>query len=520
MNIVLITPTPPDINAFGIRTLSSVLKQTGFDTKSIFLPGGIELLHFDGSYRYKYSEKILKQIAELCSDAALIGVSFMSHYLDRAIQITNYLKEKLNTPIVWGGTHPTYRPEESLEFCDIVCIGEGEYPIVTLVEKIFNGKEYTDIQGCWYRNNGKIQKNEIGAIVQNLDEIPYLDYDLHDHYVLDCKDDSIIPMNDEVMKEQFLKTPYFKNKNLFTYRTLTSRGCPHRCSYCASSAMMKLRRRSVDNVIGELEKILAQFGYIELISFFDDTYFAAPVEYFEEFRDKYKSRIGLPFHAQCSPNTINEKKMDLLVDAGLYHTEMGVQTGSEKIRKIYRRTESNQQIVATAELINKYSSKMLPPYYHIIVDNPWETTEDVKETLELILKLPRKSKLSISSLILFPGTELNERAKKEGLLEDELNEVCRRPFTFPKGTYLNFLIYLSGFSFVPRSLLKLLSKDLFVNSFHTQNPKRFYDLLFSLTHKLRIIGRGIRAVFAGDFERIANFVQSYRLTGGRSLHGR
>jgi radical SAM superfamily enzyme YgiQ (UPF0313 family) len=370
--------------------------------------------------------------------------------------------------------------------------------------------DYTDTKGFWFKVNGKIIKNEEHPIVQNLDELPFVDYDIENHYVHNWRSEDIVHIDESVMKEQFLRMPYFHNKHLITYRTMSSRGCPHRCSYCASSAMMKLRRRSVNNVIKELKEMLNRFNYIELVSFFDDTFFAAPVGYFEEFRDKYKREIALPFHAQCSPTTISERKMDILVDAGLFFAEMGIQTGSDRIKKVYRRVESNQKIIKAANLINRYSEQMLVPDYHIILDNPWEETEDVKDTLNLLLNLPGKFRLQISSLVFFPGTELNIKAREEGILKDELNEVCRKPFTFPKGTYLNYLIYLSGFPAIPRRFLKILSNDGFVNFFHSQRPKKVYELLFALAEKLRIMGKGIFALLTGDFGRIINYFKLAR----------
>lgn len=510
MNIVFITPTPPDINAFGIRVISSVLKMEGFSTKIIFLPGGIERLRFDGNYIYRYSEKTLQQITELCKSAALIGFSFMSQYFDRAAQVTGHLKKNGSSPIIWGGIHPTYRPEQSLDHCDIVCIGEGEHAVVDLARKISKGEDYMNTDGCWVKSNGTIIKNKPGTIVQDLDVLPFVDYDITDHYVYDWHSEDIIRISEDIMREQSLKLPYFKDKHLIAYRTMTSRGCPHRCSYCASSAMMQLRRRGVNHVIEELQQICARFNYIRLISFFDDTFFAAPIEYFEEFRDKYKDKIGLPFHAQCSPSTINEKKLQLLVDAGLYFTEMGIQTGSEKTKKMYRRVVSNTKILDAAGIINSYGSKMLTPEYHIILDNPWEDKEDVLDTLKLLLGLPGKFKLQISSLIFFPGTELNEKAKKEGLLKDELNEVCRKPFTFPRGTYLNYLIYLSGFPSVPRWVIKLLAWDRLVGVLHTEKSNKIYMAFFSVSEKLRLILKGILSLLKGDFGRIINYFKLAR----------
>lgn len=505
MNIAFITPTPPNIDAFGVRTLSSVLKRAGFQVRIIFLPGGIGRLRFDSSYIYRYPSKTLSRIADLCREADLIGLSFMSLYFDRAVQVTDHLRKEFpRKPILWGGTHPTYRPEQCLNHCDGVCIGEGESAIVEIVRRMASGADYSEVPGCWFRKGSGIRKNGAGSIVENLDELPFIDYDFRDHYVFEWRSGEVDQITPEIMKEQFLKLPYFGNRHRFAYRTMSSRGCPHKCSYCASSAMKRLRRRSVDHVIRELKEVTQQFDYIEIVSFFDDTFFAAPVEYFEEFRDRYKDEIGLPFHAQCSPTTLDKRKLDLLVDAGLYFTEMGIQTGSKRIQQMYRRVVPDEKILSAAALLNGCSSRLLVPDYHIILDNPWENVEDVRDTLRLLLRLPGKFRLELSSLIFFPGTELNDRARKEGIIRDELAEVCRKPFTFPRGTYLNYLIYLSGFSSVPRGLLRIFSFDLMVKRLHSQKPSRFYAVLFILTNKIRLACRGLQAMLRLDFKRIAD----------------
>lgn len=510
MEIALITPTPPDINAFGVRVLSSILKKSGYQTKLIFLPGGIEHLNFDSSYIYQYSSAVLEQIASICQGAGLLGFSFMSLYFDRAKQVSDYLRSQCQTPVVWGGTHPTYRPEQCLEYCDIVCVGEGEQAIVQLSDSIRNNEEYTATPSCCVKVNGKIQQNPSFPIIKDLDELPFADYDLENHYVFDWTQDAVVPIDDLEMKKQFLRMEYFHNQHLITYRTMSSRGCPHNCSYCASSAMKPLRRRSVDNVLSELQQVLDRFGYIELISFFDDTFFAAPVSYFEEFRDKYKKKIGLPFHAQCSPTTLTKKRLDLLLDAGLFYTEMGIQTGSRKIQNLYRRVVSDKSVLDAGRLIGDAGDKLMIPDYHVILDNPWETADDVKDTLNLLLEMPGKYKLQISSLVFFPGTELNTMATQEGLIKDELNEVCRKPFVRPKGTYLNYLIYLSGFSVVPRKFIRWLAHDWLVRRFHTIESLRIYDLLFLATARVRLVCRGITALLHGDFKRIINHFRLVR----------
>jgi radical SAM superfamily enzyme YgiQ (UPF0313 family) len=508
MKISLITPTPPDISAFGVRSLSAYLKAAGYRTQCLFLPGGIEHLRNQKEYIYQYPRGVIDQIIEICSDSDLIGISFMTQYFDRAVQITQTLKEHTNCPIVWGGVHPTAKPLEGLEYADLVCVGEGEITLLELVKRLEKGEDYTDIPNLWIKTGAKIIQNPTGLIVQELDKLPFMDYDLEGHYIYEPFQEKILPLNSELLKKVLPLSPYFANKMLITYRTLTSRGCPHRCTYCASSAKLNLRRRRVKNVIEELEIITHKYPFIQAISFFDDTFFAAKNGYFKEFSELYKERIGLPFHAQGSPTTINKEKLDYLVQAGLVATEMGIQTASPRIKKIYRREESNESIWRTASLLQNYRDKMLPPRYHIILDNPWETSDDVLETLKLILRLPRPFKLCLSSLIFFPGTELYEKAWAEGLIQDEKKEIYRKPFYYPKGSYLNILIYLAGFRYFPRWLLKLLSQNGLLCLLDRRRFTKFYEKLYEFLEKICLLGRGCKALCRGDFLRILKYLKT------------
>jgi len=508
MKILFITPTPADISAFGVRILSAYLKREGYQTESVFLPGGTEQLRFDQEFVYHYDKRIMNQIVELGKKSDIVGISFMSQYLDRAIQITSAIKKSTNTTVIWGGVHSTAKPEESLQYADMVCLYEGEEALMELLRKISAGTDYYDTRNIWFKKNGGIVKNDSRPYLQDLDSLPFFDFDLDGHYILDPVKNEIVRMKEEHLKRHLPRLSYFHNQFKITYRTMTSRGCPHRCTYCASSFMGTLRRRSVDNVIAELVEIRRKYPFIEMINFFDDTFFAAPTRYFEEFGEAYKKHIGLPFHAQCSPTTVNEKKLDCLIDAGLVFTEMGIQTGSERTQKLYNRMVANDKVLEAAHLIHKYRSKLLPPNYHIILDNPWETEEDVRETLQLILQLPRPfGKLCIASLIFFPGTELYKRAKAEGLIKDEFTDIYRKPFIYPSGTYLNYLVYLSGLRYVPQWLLKFLSTRTLIKLFSRKGLTGFYEGLYRITELVQLVRKGATALFIGDFGRISRYVK-------------
>ena len=66
----------------------------------------------------------------------LVGITLMTQYYDAGVQISQRLKAKIKAPIIWGGIHPTVRPEESLNHADIVCIGEGEMALLELIQKM------------------------------------------------------------------------------------------------------------------------------------------------------------------------------------------------------------------------------------------------------------------------------------------------------------------------------------------------------------------------------------------------
>ena len=155
MKITLISPYP-DITAFGIRTISAYLKNHGHKTQLIFLPDPFgDNLAFGVK---RYNESVLDALIPLCKDSNLIGISLMTNFYEGAVQITKKLKSGLKAPVIWGGIHPTIRPEESLEYADIVCVGDGEDAVLELVVKMGKGESYHDVKNLWFKCNEKVVK--------------------------------------------------------------------------------------------------------------------------------------------------------------------------------------------------------------------------------------------------------------------------------------------------------------------------------------------------------------------------
>ncbi|MEW6416565.1 MAG: radical SAM protein [Nitrospirota bacterium] len=481
MKITLISPYP-DITAFGIRTMSAYLKQYGHKTQMIFLPDpyGDNLMY--GVRRYE--DPILDELVSLCRGSDLIGITLMTNFFDGAVQMTQKIKSKLNTPVIWGGVHPTIRPEESLGYADMVCIGDGEDAILELVNRMAAGDDYSDTANLWFKSNGNIIKNPVRPLPRDLDIYPLPDYSLEDHHIF--FDGHIRRLTSEITKiclERGTVSHYLKK---IGYQTMTGRGCPHKCTYCINDAIKNLygnssylRWRSTSHVMKELLWVKEQMPYIGFIWISDDAFFARSPKTIEEFCREYREKIGLPFSCLASPLTVTEEKMAALIDAGLIYVQMGIQTGSSRIQELFnRKSMSNERVMKAIKIINKYKDKMFPPSYDFILDVPYETDRDVIESLKLIAEIPKPFRLQPFALVLYPGTKLHEMAKRDGLIEDERRQVYAKSYTMREPNYLNLLITLSRGGRFPGLLLKFLISSPVVDILNSRHLKPFFKLLF------------------------------------------
>ncbi|MBI5050074.1 MAG: B12-binding domain-containing radical SAM protein [Nitrospirae bacterium] len=511
MRLTFISPYE-DIVAFGIRILSAYLKKFGHATKIIFLCRE-RGKHANINYQ---SGEILDSLVDICKDSDLVGISLMTNHFNPAVSITQGLKSRLNIPIIWGGVHPTIMPEDCLNYADIVCIGEGEVPVLELIQKMEEGKDYFDTKSLWFRNKKNVIRNQIGGRINNLDALPFPDYDLEDHYIL--KNGKIKKADKDLIKEHFTQTRKIQCANrpkyvdviynlvkpkslekqhairdLAKYITSTTRGCPHNCTYCGNNALRKmhgatpyLRRRSVEHIINELLEAQKKMEYISMISFVDDNFFTAGIDELRNFSKLYKEKINLPFACTVSPHTIGREKMCLLVDAGLRLVKMGIESGSDKTLKLYNRGfMSTEKIKEASWIINEYKSKVIG-IYDIITDNPYETKDDIIKTFRLLLELPRPYRLQIYSFTPIPGTKLYEMAKKDNLIKDENKEIIDKVMETDKEiNYVNFLLALFNYN-IPKPILRILSNKNTLNILGSKAFKGIYIMAYKAYHFLKL----------------------------------
>jgi anaerobic magnesium-protoporphyrin IX monomethyl ester cyclase len=146
----------------GLAFLSAVLKQNGYQD--------IGLSYFTGTLDLNQWAEDLERIKP-----DLIGfysTAEQFHFIKKLI-------EAVPQPIftICGGPHPSCYPIciESIPRLDAICVGEGEYPLLELVQALDQGRDYTRINSLWVRRNGDIIKNPTHPFIHNLDELPFED---------------------------------------------------------------------------------------------------------------------------------------------------------------------------------------------------------------------------------------------------------------------------------------------------------------------------------------------------------
>ncbi len=505
IRVLLISVTEGAVS-YGLRSLSAVLKEAGFPVKMVFLPRETEGYRNEG-FKYFYPAKILDQITDLAKDFDLVGISLMSNHYSNAVEITRHLHKTTHALVIWGGIHPTIRPDECLADADLVCVGEGEDALLELAHKLNANQGYSDIENIWYRQEGTVIRTPLRPLVVDLDRFPYPDYDLEDHYIL--HHGMIQPMRADLLY-YYLRWPYDSEQEP-TYITMMSRGCTWNCTYCNNNALRmvyhndwRVRRRSVPNFIGELRNIEARYPGIKCFKIEDDV-FLDDNNTLREFAHLYKQNITTPlFVAGFQPTMVTDENVALLVDAGMKGVRMGIQTGSiDILHGVYKRPGSIEQLRKASMVFHKFKQQIDPPMYDLILDNPWESEEDRLKTINLVLDIPGPYVLDLYSLTFYPGTALYERARSEGLLKDEVGEVYQKNYLEMRPIYTNYVMKLLQFSSVPHWLVRFLLKD----QLRKRNLVIFPRFVYKIMSFGRLLKTGLKALLRRDYGAFYRAIQ-------------
>jgi anaerobic magnesium-protoporphyrin IX monomethyl ester cyclase len=325
----------------------------------------------------------------------LIGVSITTRQWLRARDVLGALRRVSNVPVIVGGLHPTFSPEDVLHHdgIDYLCLGEGEAALLDLVNALQSGHQPTEIPNIWVKHHGRPR---LRNPIEPLDSIPFLARD----------------MLDERWGVRHIST---------------QRGCPFPCTYCAARMYDKLyktgdttdygRRRSLGNVLAELQA-LRDPGPLNYVIFLDDT-FTIHHPWVREFCKVYAREFAIPFSLNARVETVNEIMLHDLAAAGCKHIVYGVESGSERVRReIMQRSATNQRFRDVFRWTREAGITATANY---IIGTPGETRAEMAATIALHHEL-EPADFAFFVFYPYPGTELFQLCQANGYLpEDYLN---------------------------------------------------------------------------------------------------
>jgi len=366
---------------FGIGMISAMLKKHGHDTRLHYMFG-------------RYDLEPLREVLAAYSPDVVAFSAVSPQY--------RYVRKVLNDMAPWkaftifGGSHPTLAPEclEEIKPLDAICIGEGEYPMLELVEALAAGRPVDTIRNLWVpTKDGAIAKNPTRPFMENLDELPFPDRELFDYQ--------------PIVDSDF-------NTALFMF----SRGCPYNCTFCSNHAIKSkqegryVRFRSIDSCMAEIRDVTTR--YKARLLYFNDDCFTTKREWVLEFCEKYAKQFDYPFDINARPETLNDEICLRLKAGGCRRVSIGIENGDEKFREqVLNRKQKNDRIVEAFESCRKAGLKTKS---FNIIGFPYETPEVFQQTIDLNARINPDSVI-IGIFEPYPGTKLHEICVKERFID-------------------------------------------------------------------------------------------------------
>jgi len=331
----------------------------------------------------------------------LVAFSTTTHqyaYIERYARALKEAHPELVT--LCGGVHVTLVPDQVVASpgFDVVCIGEGEYALLDLVQRLESGEDYADVPNLWLQRNGKVIRNPLRPLIRDLDELPYGDRDMFGY-------DEILAANDGWVD------------------LMSGRGCPYNCTFCCNHALKQtytglgpyVRFRSVEHVIGEIHQLKARYA-VKTLNFQDDI-FTLNTKWTKAFCAAYAREFDYPFWINSRVERMQDEEMiQALAGAGCVGIRIGVENGVEQLRtEVLSRVMSNDQILSAAHLAQRHGLKI---YTTNMIGIPGETAESIAATIDLNRQIA-PDEYQFTVFYPYPLTRLGESSVAQGLMRPE-----------------------------------------------------------------------------------------------------
>ncbi len=372
---------------FFLAYAAALLKKNGFD-----------VLLIDAIAEKLSESEFFSRIEKSRPDVVLYEVSTASIRTDLAI--ASKTRELLGpgAKIVFAGAHKEMHSPGFLEThkdVDFVLVGEYEFALLELLDRLRDGKDLRDALGIVFREPG-------GAVVQTPPRP--LEKDL-DAFPWPARE--FLPMHNYMDTPGGIPTP--------SLQLWASRGCPFKCIFCAWPQIIyggsHYRTRTPKDVVDELEWCVKKYGF-KSFYFDDDTFNIGKPRIMELAREIRDRKIGLPWAVMARADTMDLEMLVALKEAGLCALKYGVESGSQKLVSSACKGLDLGKVRETVRFTRELGIK-----YHLtfMFGLPGETWETVRESIRFALEMDPDS-IQFSITTPFPGSQFYEMMEEKGYL--------------------------------------------------------------------------------------------------------
>lgn len=324
-------------------------------------------------------EQILQDIYKRKPD--VIGFSCYIWNISYVKVILADIKKVLPDVKIWaGGPEVSYHGEAFLKeepAVDLVMMGEGEITFAHFLKALLEGEDLKQVPGLMVRNADGTFTDTGFRQVMDMSQIPF-------------------PYAFMDMKELEHRIIYYES----------SRGCPFSCAYCLSSIDKKLRFRSLDLVLPELEWFLQ--AKVPQVKFVDRTFNCKKshaMAIWQYIRDHDNGVTN--FHFEIAADLLDKDELDLLstMRPGLVQLEIGVQSTNEKTLEAIRRKTDIEEIREITETINSWHN--IHQHLDLIAGLPWEDLKRFKQSFNDVYEM-EPEQLQLGFLKVLKGSYMEE----------------------------------------------------------------------------------------------------------------
>ena len=324
-------------------------------------------------------EQILQDIYKRKPD--VIGFSCYIWNISYVKVILADIKKVLPDVKIWaGGPEVSYHGEAFLKeepAVDLVMMGEGEITFAHFLKALLEGEDLKQVPGLMVRNADGTFTDTGFRQVMDMSQIPF-------------------PYAFMDMKELEHRIIYYES----------SRGCPFSCAYCLSSIDKKLRFRSLDLVLPELEWFLQ--AKVPQVKFVDRTFNCKKshaMAIWQYIRDHDNGVTN--FHFEIAADLLDKDELDLLstMRPGLVQLEIGVQSTNEKTLEAIRRKTDIEEIREITETINSWHN--IHQHLDLIAGLTWEDLESFKKSFNDVYEM-EPEQLQLGFLKVLKGSYMEE----------------------------------------------------------------------------------------------------------------